>query len=334
MKLDVRIVAIAAVGIIGCLPESSSRPADLQQPTGGQTELTRVDLGKRWIPEPNPCQGEEHWVGKFCDMLPGQDRRIVHVCWKYPTLAEGQAYFDAVYWPRTWEMAITHGGLDVSRFNLDLFRPGVLNAERIPTHSGRQLDRWTECPEFHKCFPLIDEQADPHTGCVDLRTLRDPVMTTKKYMLQREYLSLPQRLKQMKDEAEAADPDPPSPIGSPVRGRPLVATWTLDREIDAGSLTALLVDDKGQPVEVLKPIVVELMSPGQSGDKAKAEQLCVGSPSRPGGCASQAVHDYHKDDVLKVHFVVPLLRWAGDAIYHLAIMGAIAHIGGHVGSHL
>lgn len=305
-----------------------------------------VVLAKRDFPDPSPCTLTELWVGRFCDVRPGRRRVYEDVCWQYPPPADPSLLReDPAMWRGDWLWARLLGGLDLSSYDQDLFEPGVLNPARIPIRHGVQRIRRTKCSYGHRCMAMIDGDNDPHVGCLKLDAAgnddRGRTVKVDDYMQGHEgrYKQLTDRQAEMRDgRAVQDDRAPPSPgptypgAGAPVRGRPLVTTWKVDADIDAASLAAMVLDDTQTPVDLVDPMVVELTmaSAGRSGDAAKPERVCTGTSAHPAECESHANHDYHKNDVIKVHFVVPLLDWVGDAIDRLEVVGAVAHIGKHV----
>ena len=323
------------------LAQPRSPRTDLVQATPTHLQLSEIQhaysssrLDRRKLPDPEPCQGM-HWVGRFCEIgiydIPTAISR--DVCWR--TALDGR-----VSWSPTWFDAQYHGHLNLARFDQELFLPGVLSTERIPTFQGTQIMDRARCPDGMRCLTVIDPFLDPHVMCETYD--RDVPYQNRfpRYMKTRaeidgRYMTLVARLASMRNGVQQDQtPNSPGPSqpGSPVRGRPLAAVYTVENDVKDASLSTLVLKRDGTPLELTGPLFATLVPAAEvglpvKGTTAPGELLCTSSSEHPDACYSQQVHDYHKGDELVVHFDAVPSAWVNMGAQDLAIYTTVAHVG-------
>ena len=298
-------------------------------PTGLSLTSGR-DLARRELPDPNRCQGQ-HWVGRFCRYgVDGAPPTVAKdICWRYhATVYDG--------WEPTWQNAQREGNLNLLLFDQRLFLPGVLNPGRIPTHPGQQQRSSITCAHGSMCMTAIDEDNDPHVACVKSTGVYDWSARETRYLLSRtgRFKSVGVRMAEMEGSVGPdSTPVSPggSPIGSPVRGRPLAAVYEIENDVKAASLSTALQTADGHPFKLEEPLFATLVAAADVGKPGKGltapgELLCTASDEQRSACFTRAVHDFHKGDNLVVHFDASLANWAAGPV-DFTIYTAVAHFG-------
>lgn len=257
-----------------------------------------------------------YWTGRFCGQRAAWAEFWFEVCWKIPLYDRQRAQMEPSLPGRKWKDALWDHSLDIDGFWIDKFWfiLEILNPARIPHRLGHSYTTRFSCPLDTHCVQLMDADRDAHIACrhpdadksagyliptvnpLGLDSVEAYVELGAKTIESAYKAGVSPKLSYSSlgsGGAQAADAAPTS----------LDADLTIEQDISAVSVTALLLDKHGRPVSASHARPAEL-EPTSSRDLGEPICSTGGDTGTDHVCEPTRQIDLRRGDKIHLHFSI------------------------------